>query len=110
MAIAPTQPTPAVSTTGPSVVADDQRTYLFNRASWGAIIAGMVAALVAQLLINLLGIGIGLSSVSVTNSADNLDASTFSIGAAIWWTLSGIIASFFGGVVAGRLCGAAQPN
>jgi hypothetical protein len=51
-----------------------------------------------------------LSSLSVTNSGDNPDASTFSIGAAIWWTLSGIIASFFGGVVAGRLCGAAQPN
>ena len=111
MATAPTQPTPAVSTTAaPALVPDDQRTYLFNRASWGAIIAGVVAALVAQLLINLLGIGVGLSAVNVANTADNPDASTFSIGAGIWWTLSGIIASFFGGVVAGRLCGAAQPN
>jgi hypothetical protein len=65
---------------------------------------------VAQLLINLLGIGVGLSAVTVASTADNPDASTFSIGAGIWWTLSGIIASFFGGVVAGRLCGAAQTN
>jgi hypothetical protein len=111
MAIAPNQPTPASSAAAmPPLVSDDQRTYLFSRASWGAIIAGVVAALVAQLLINLLGIGIGLSTVSVADRAGNPDASTFSIGAGIWWTLSGIIASFCGGVVAGRLCGAAQVN
>ena len=108
MAVTPTQPTPASgSAAAAALVPDDQRTYLFNRASWGAILAGVVAALVAQLLINLLGIGVGLSAVNVANTADNPDASTFSIGAGIWWTLSGIIASFFGGVVAGRLCGAA---
>jgi hypothetical protein len=32
------------------------------------------------------------------------------MGAGIWWTLSGVIASFCGGVVAGRLCGAAKVN
>ena len=111
MAITPTQPAPVAGTAAaPALVPDEQRTYLFNRASWGAIIAGVVAALVAQLLINLLGIGVGLSAVSVANTADNPDASTFSIGAGIWWTLCGIIASFFGGVVAGRLCGPAQAN
>ena len=111
MAINPSQPTPATgAAASAALVQDDQRTYLFNRASWGAIIAGVVAALVTQLLINLLGIGVGLSAVNVANTADNPDASTFSIGAGIWWTLSGIIASFFGGVVAGRLCGAAQTN
>ena len=110
MAITPAQPTAADAAATAALVPDDQRTYLFNRASWGAIIAGVVAALVAQLLINLLGIGVGLSAVTVAGGADNPDASTFSIGAGVWWTLSGIIASFFGGVVAGRLCGAAQTN
>jgi hypothetical protein len=110
MATVPMQTTPASGPiAAPTLVPDDQRTYLFSRASWGAIVAGVVAALVAQLLINLFGIGVGLSAVNVANTADNPDASTFSIGAGIWWTLSGIIASF-GGVVAGRLCGAAQPN
>ena len=38
---------------------------------------------VAQLLINLLGIGVGLSAVTVASTADSPDASTFSIGAGI---------------------------
>ena len=89
---------------------DEWHTYLFNRASWGAIIAGVVAALVVQLLLNLLGLGVGAASLNAANAADNPDASTFSIGAGIWWTLSGIIAFFCGGVVAGRLCGASKAN
>src|SRR4028118_1713751 len=35
----------------------------------------------------------------------NPQASTFPIAAGIWWTVSGIIASFAGGYVAGRLSG-----
>ena len=70
----------------------------------------VVTALVIQLLLNLLGIGIGAASLSAANPADNPAAGSFSIGAGIWWTVSGIIASFCGGVVAGRLCGAAKAN
>jgi hypothetical protein len=36
---------------------------------------------------------------------DNPQASTFSIVAGLWWTVSGIIASFVGGYIAGRLSG-----
>ena len=58
----------------------------------------------------MLGIGIGMASFNVVDSGDNPAASTFSISAAAWWTVSGILASLFGGVVAGRLCGSAQVN
>jgi hypothetical protein len=109
MAIAPNQPAEDV-TSARMQDTNEWHTYLFNRASWGAIAAGVVAALVVQLLLNLLGIGIGAASLSAANPADNPDASTFSIGAGIWWTLSGIIASFCGGVAAGRLCGAAKAD
>lgn len=105
--------TPNKSTLGglaTEAASEEWHTYLFNRASWGAIVAGVVAALVIQLLLNLLGIGIGAASFSAANPVENPDASTFSVGAGIWWTLSGIIASFCGGVVAGRLCGAAKVN
>ena len=88
-----------------AVVPDDQRTFMRNRVSWGAILAGVVAAMVVQLLLNILGIGIGASSLDAANTADNPTASGFSLTAGIWWTLSGLIASFVGGVVAGRLCG-----
>jgi hypothetical protein len=108
MAISPNEPASGPTSTG--AVSDEWHTYLFNRASWGAIIAGVVAALVVQLLLNLLGIGVGAASLSAANLADNPDASAFSIGSGIWWTLSGIIASFCGGAVAGRLCGAAKVN
>jgi hypothetical protein len=108
MAISPNEPT--LGATATEIASEEWHTYLFNRASWGAIVAGVVATLVVQLLLNLLGIGVGTASLSAANPVDNPDASTFSIGAGIWWTLSGIIASFCGGVVAGRLCGAAKVN
>ena len=108
MAISPNEPAGSPTSTG--MVSDEWHTYLFNRASWGAIIAGVVAALVVQLLLNLLGIGVGAASLSAANLADNPNASTFSIGSGVWWTISGIIASFCGGAIAGRLCGAAKVN
>ena len=92
------------------VVADDRRTMLLNRASWGAVFAGVVAALVIQLLLNILGLGVGASSLDASNAADNPTASGFSLTAGIWWVVSGIIASFVGGLVAGRLSGSSSTN
>ena len=84
--------------------AEDARTILINRVSWGAILAGVATALVSQLILNMIGIGIGASTLDpMTN--DNPAASTFSISAGIWWALSGIIAAFVGGFVASRLSG-----
>jgi len=109
MALTPTYPSMPGSTVE-AVVPDDRLTHLRNRVSWGAILAGVAAALVVQLLLNILGIGIGASSLDAANTGDNPTASGFSLTAGIWWTLSGIIASFVGGVVAGRLCGTSDNN
>ncbi len=83
---------------------EDFRTIMLNRVSWAAVLAGVVVSLVTQLLLNMLGLGLGLSTLD-PGTADNPAASTFSIGAALWWTISGIIAAFIGGYVAGRLSG-----
>lgn len=83
---------------------EDFRTVMLNRVSWAAVLAGVVVSLVTQLLLNMLGLGIGLSTLD-PGTGDNPAASSFSIGAAIWWTISGIIAAFIGGYVAGRLSG-----
>jgi hypothetical protein len=83
------------------------RTVLINRVSWGAVLAGVVVALVAQLILNLIGVGIGAASVDPLTS-DNPSATSFSISAGIWWSLSGIIAALIGGFTAGRLSG--QPK
>ncbi len=100
----------SAGSTAEMVVPDDQRTHLRNRVSWGAIIAGVAAALVVQLLLNILGVGIGASAVDAANTADNPTAGNFSLTAGIFYTLSGIIASLVGGIVAGRLCGTSDSN
>ena len=84
--------------------ADDARTILVNNVSWGGVLAGVVAGLVTQLILNLIGIGIGASTLNPM-TGDNPSASGFSIGAGIWWALSGIIAAFVGGYIASRLSG-----
>ena len=66
-----------------------------------------MVALVTQLILNLIGIGIGAASFDPTSNA-NPSGSTFSIAAGIWWALSGILAALAGGYTAGRLSG--QPT
>ena len=88
----------------PVTPADDARTVLVNNVSWGGVLAGVVAGLVTQLILNLIGVGIGASTLNPT-TGDNPSASGFSIGAGIWWALSGIIAAFVGGYIASRLSG-----
>lgn len=93
----------------PVTPAEDMRSIMLNRVSWAAVLAGVVVALVVQLLLNLLGLGIGAASFSPV-SDDNPSATTFSIGAGLWWTLSGILASFAGAYAAGRLSGKPKEN
>ena len=92
------------------VVPDDERTMLRNRVSWGAILAGVAAAMVTQLLLNVLGVGIGLSALDVDQTMDNPSAGGFSMTAGIWFVVTGILASLLGGVVAGRLSGTSDDN
>lgn len=88
----------------PATPAEDLRTIMINKVSWGAVLAGVVVALVTQLLINLLGIGLGAATLD-PGTGDNPSATSFSIGAGLWWTVSGILASFAGAYAAGRLSG-----
>jgi len=75
-----------------------------RRVSWGAVFAGTVIAIVTQLLLGLLGMGVGIASVDpATASAETGKA--FGIGMAIWWVISSLISLFVGGWVAGRLAG-----
>jgi hypothetical protein len=88
----------------PVTAAEDARTILLNRVSWGAVFVGVVVSLVVQLILNLLGVGVGAASLNPI-SGDNPSATQFSMVAAIWWTVAGIIAAFAGGYAAGRLAG-----
>ncbi|WP_342641328.1 PhnA-like protein [Rhodoligotrophos ferricapiens] len=88
----------------PVTPGEDFRSVLINRVSWGAVLAGVVISLVVHLLLNLLGLGVGASTLD-PGTGDNPAVSTLSIGAGIWWTIAGIIAALVGGYAAGRLCG-----
>lgn len=74
-----------------------------KRISWGAIFAGVVVVLAAQLLLGTLGLGIGASTVSPTTQQEPMQG--LGIGTAIWFGVSTLLALFAGGMVAGRLAG-----
>jgi hypothetical protein len=83
---------------------DDVRTIMLNEISWGAVFAGAIIGLVVQLILNMVGIGVGLSTVDAM-AGDSPSASSLSLGAGLWWVISGIIAAAIGGYLAGRLSG-----
>ena len=89
---------------GTPPVTEEVRANLQNRVSWGAILAGVVVALTTQVLLTMLGAGIGIATLD-PGTGDSPAASTFSIAAGIWYMLSGIIAAYAGGYIAARLSG-----
>jgi hypothetical protein len=74
-----------------------------KRISWGSIFAGTAVTLITQLLLSLLGLAAGLTTVNPTEGS--VPATALGIGAAIWWIISSIISLFLGGWSAGRLAG-----
>lgn len=78
-----------------------------KRISWGAIFAGLIIVLVVQLSLSLFGIGIGASTIDPLHG-ETPAASSFAIGAVIWWIVASMIAFASGGWVAGRLAGMPQ--
>lgn len=79
--------------------------FTFRRMSWGAVIAGMVIAVVVQLVLSLIGAGIGFSTIDPLRYNGSPDASSFGIGVAIWWAVTSIVALYAGGWVAGHIAG-----
>ena len=74
-----------------------------RRISWGAVFAGTLIALVAQLLFSLLGLGIGLGTIDPVEESNPLAG--LGTGSIIWWSITMLISLFLGGWVAGRLAG-----
>jgi hypothetical protein len=70
--------------------------------SWGAIIAGAVAAFGLTIVLTALGAGLGLSALSPW-SQRGVSATTFAVSGAIWLIITQWLASAMGGYLAGRL-------
>ncbi|HVG16800.1 MAG TPA: hypothetical protein VM935_17650 [Chitinophagaceae bacterium] len=74
-----------------------------RQISWPAIFAGALIAIGIQLLLALLGIGIGAGSVDPQEEQNPMAG--IGTGALIWWIISFLLSLFSGGWVAGRLTG-----
>jgi hypothetical protein len=85
----------------------DIRPKAARRISWGAVFAGVVMVLAVQLLLSLLGLGIGLSTVEPAQSGGSPSASSLGMGAGLWWGVSYLLALVIGGYVAARLAATA---
>ncbi|MDN3512368.1 MAG: hypothetical protein QY310_15050 [Candidatus Jettenia sp. CY-1] len=75
----------------------------FKRISWGAVFGGLVIALVVQLMLSLLGIGVGMGTVDPLQESNPFAG--LGIAALGWGVISMLLALFAGGLVAGRLAG-----
>src|SRR5262249_9824083 len=82
----------------------DYRLAAVRRISWGAALAGVAIALVSQVVLNLLVVGIGMSTIEPL-TGETPRAATLDTAAGVWWIVSWCIALGLGGWAAGRLAG-----
>ena len=75
-----------------------------KRISWSAILAGVTVAVAAQLVLSLLGAGIGFGLVDPL-AGDTPGAGSFGLGAGLWWLVSNLVALAAGGYTAAWLAG-----
>lgn len=78
-----------------------------TRLSWGAAFAGVVIAVAVQLVLGILGTGIGLSMVDPVEGTTP-GATGFGIGAGIYWLITTILALGLGGYAAARVSGVTE--
>jgi hypothetical protein len=73
-----------------------------SATSWGAVIAGGVAAAAATLVLMLVGAGLGLTAVSPFSN-EGISLGTATVWTAIWLIVAQWLSALLGGYIAGRL-------
>lgn len=74
-----------------------------RRAAWGAIFAGVFVTIVIQMMLMLLGAAIGFASINPTREQNPTEG--LGLASAIWLIVTGLISTWIGACVAGRLSG-----
>lgn len=72
-----------------------------RRASWGAIFAGVFVTIILQIILTVLGLAIGVASLHVQPQGIH----SLQTASGIWLLVTGLIATWIGSWVAGRLSG-----
>jgi hypothetical protein len=67
--------------------------------TWSAVIAGVVGSLITQVLLTMLGLGVGLLAIDLPTASSA--PATISTAALLWWIASGVFSAFVGGAIAG---------
>lgn len=76
---------------------------IIKRISWPAVLGGVVVALAVQLLLSLLGLAIGASTIDPLKERNPMAG--LATGTGIWFAISMILSLYVGGWIAGRLAG-----
>ena len=84
-----------------NVAYGNEKTVVVKKISWASIWAGALIGIVVLMLLNLLGLGVGFSSLDIQEERN--PASGLGIGSGIWYIISSLIALFVAGWVSGRL-------
>ena len=74
------------------------RSYSFRDWTWSAVFAGVVASLIFQVLLVMVGFGLGLLTIDIPTADSAPKAVSWAVFA--WWAVSGVISAFVGGWVA----------
>lgn len=101
------------TTTGRAAVAVDGYSAArigYTTIRWGSVIAGVAGAVSVQCLLTVLGIALGLSTVSAGTHYEPGDVTGISAAAAGWWLISGCAALMLGGMIVGCTSGLVRGN
>src|SRR5947209_14621258 len=74
------------------------RTFSFTNWTWSSVFAGTIAALIFQVLLMMIGFGLGLLTIDVPTAGSAPKAVSWAVFT--WWAVSGVISAFVGGWVA----------
>jgi hypothetical protein len=78
------------------------------RISWGAVLAGGLVAVTVGVMLNILGVAIGATTLDPAVPGESPAASTLGIASGLWLLVANLIALAVGGWVAARLSGTAD--
>ncbi|MEW6469808.1 MAG: hypothetical protein AB1458_12840 [Bacteroidota bacterium] len=75
----------------------------FGKISWAAILAGVVVTTVSQMLLSLLGVGIGLATLDPLGGESGAEAGGLAVGSIVWWSATMLVSLFLGGLTTGKM-------
>jgi len=79
----------------------EEKRFWIAKISWPAIFSGVLVTIVSQILLSLLGIGIGLGAIHPFNSNETMQ--TVSSATIAWWSITMLVSLFLGGWTTGKM-------